>query len=195
MDEQQKWVSINNGEYLHIPKFISKIEGNMHLKALLTDIEWKQDYKSMYGNETNSPRLSAIYGDSDKPYSYNKEMVTPYPWTDTLLPIKQKIQSLVETEFNSVILNQFRNEDDSLSWHSDAGNDLGQNPTIVYITLGATRKFQFRHREKNGRIDLHLTHGSILITTGEMQHHWVHQVPKSKKKTSQCINLIFRTIK
>lgn len=195
MDEQQKWVSINNGQYLYIPKLFSKIEGNEHLNALLAEIDWKQESKTLYGKETTSPRLAAQYGDTDKPYSCHGEKLTPKPWNETLLAIKQKIETKVEAEFNSVILNRFRNENDSIYWYSDAGNELGQNPTIVYVNLGATRKFQFRHRDKKGSFDLNMTHGSILVTSGEMQHEWVHQVAKSKKKMSECINLIFRTIK
>lgn len=195
MDNQQKWVSINNGEYLYIPNFFTKLEANDFTKALLTEIEWKQESKTMYGKETITPRLTAEYGDTDKPYNYDGEKCTPHAWTETLLTIKQKAQTLLDTEFNSVFLNQFRNEKDSTYWYTDAGNELGQNPTIAYVTLGKTRKFQFRHRDKKGSFDLNLTNGSILITTGEMQHFWVHQLAKSKKKTSECINLTFRTIK
>ncbi len=195
MDIQQKWVSVNNGEYLYIPKVFSKIEGNEHLKELLSNIEWTQESKTMYGKETISPRLVAQYGETNKTYSYNGQMITPLPWTKTLLEIKQKIESQTEAEFNNVILNQYRNENDSIYWYTDAGNELGQDPLIAYITFGATRKFQFRHRDKKGSFDLNLTHGSILITRGEMQHFWVHQVARSKKKVSECVNLIFRIIK
>jgi alkylated DNA repair dioxygenase AlkB len=195
MEEQQKWVSLNNGEYLYIPKFFSKIDGNEYLKDLLANIEWVQETKTLYGKETISPRLEARYGDENKAYSYNGQMHTPQPWTETLMTIKEKIKTLIEVELNSVILNQFRNEKDSIYWYTDAGNELGENPTIIYVNFGATRKFQFRHRDKKGSFDLNLTHGSILITKGEMQHFWVHQVAKPKKKVSECIHLIFRNIK
>ncbi|WP_075590104.1 alpha-ketoglutarate-dependent dioxygenase AlkB family protein [Labilibacter marinus] len=195
MEEQQKWVSVNNGEYLYIPKFFSKIEGNDLLDDLLTNIEWKQESKTMYGKETISPRLEAIYGDTKTSYSYDGKMITPHAWTESILAIKQKIKSLLDDEFNNVILNQFRNEKDSIYWYTDAGNELGQDPTVVYVNFGATRKFQFRHRSKKGSFDLNLTHGSILVTKGEMQHFWVHQLAKPKKKTKEYINLTFRTIK
>ncbi len=195
MEEQQKWVSLNNGEYLYIPKFFNKIDGNEYLKDLLSAIEWVQETKTLYGKETISPRLEARYGDENKTYSYNGQMHTPHPWTKTLLAIKDKIKALTEVEWNSVILNQFRNEKDSIYWYTDAGNELGENPTIIYVNFGATRKFQFRHRDKKGSFDINLTHGSILITRGEMQHFWVHQVAKPKKKVSECVHLIFRNIK
>ncbi len=195
MDKQQEWVSVNNGEYLYIPKIFSKIEGNEHLKSLLTEIDWKQETKTMYGKETTAPRFAAQYGDINTPYSHNGESVIPHTWTESLLAIKEKIKPLIDIDFNNVILNQFRDEKDSVYWYTDAGNELGQDPTIVYINFGATRKFQFRHRSKKGSFDLNLTHGSILITRGEMQHFWVHQVAKSKKKVSECVSLTFRDIK
>ena len=89
------------------------------------------------------------------------------------------MQSQIDIVFNSVILNQFRNENDSTFWQTHACNELGQNPVVVYVTLGATRKFQFRHRDKKSSFDINLTHGSILVTRAEMQHFWVHQVAKS----------------
>lgn len=193
-EKLQKWVSINNGEYLYIPKFFTKIEGNEYLKSLLQEIEWKQESKTMYGKETIAPKLSARCGDINKTYSYDGETRTPQALNSSLLSIKERINTIIDDDFNSVLLNQFRNEADSTYWHTDAANELGENATNVYVNLGATRKFQFRHRDKKGSFDINLTHGSILITRGELQHFWVHQVAKSKKKVSECVNLTFRTI-
>ncbi|WP_282037796.1 alpha-ketoglutarate-dependent dioxygenase AlkB family protein [Saccharicrinis aurantiacus] len=193
-EKSEKWVSINNGEYLYIPKFFTKIEGNELLKNLLEEIEWKQESKTMYGKETIAPKLSARCGDVNKSYSYNGETRHPQALSDSILSIKERIASVTDIDFNSVLLNQFRNEADSTYWQTDAANELGENPTNVYVNLGATRKFQFRHRDKKGSFDINLTHGSILITRGELQHFWVHQVAKSKKKVTPCVNLTFRRI-
>jgi alkylated DNA repair dioxygenase AlkB len=98
-------------------------------------------------------------------------------------------------EFNSVLLNLYRDGNDSISWHTDAEKELGINPVIASVNFGAERIFQLRHIETNERIDIPLKHGSLLIMQGELQHFWQHQVPKTKKVNSERINLTFRVIK
>ncbi|MCU4177306.1 alpha-ketoglutarate-dependent dioxygenase AlkB family protein [Carboxylicivirga sp. N1Y90] len=194
-DKQPQWISINNGEYLYLPNFFNIEEANRHFKALMNDIEWKQESMNMYGRNIPFPRLTAWYGDNDKPYSFSGITLAPLKWNETLLKIKQKIQHLAETSFNSVLLNRYRNGNDSISWHTDAEKELGTNPLIASVNFGATRKFQLRHRESKEKIELELSHGSLLIMAGELQHYWQHQVPKTKKVVNERINLTFRVIK
>ncbi|MBN8618629.1 MAG: alpha-ketoglutarate-dependent dioxygenase AlkB, partial [Anaerolineae bacterium] len=97
--------------------------------------------------------------------------------------------------FNSVLLNLYRDGNDSVGWHSDDEPELGTNPVIASLTLGAARAFQFRHRtNRDLRVNLELTHGSLLIMAGATQHHWHHQVPKTRKPLPPRINLTFRVI-
>lgn len=194
-NEQPQWVKITNGEYLFVPNFFDIVESNRHFNTLLNSIEWKQESMLMYGKNIPFPRLTAWYGDNDMPYSFSGITLSPIYWNDTLLEVKHKIEPIAKTIFNSVLLNRYRNGSDSISWHTDAEKELGINPIIASVNFGATRKFQLRHKSTKEKIELELTHGSLLIMGGELQHYWQHQVPKTKKVTKERINLTFRVIK
>ncbi|WP_396177642.1 alpha-ketoglutarate-dependent dioxygenase AlkB family protein [Flavobacterium sp.] len=186
---------IKNGEYLFFPNFFTKSESDKYLLILKNDILWKQESMNMYGKQVMFPRLTAWYGDNDKPYSFSGITLTPNFWTKELFEIKNKIEPIAKTKFNSVLLNQYRNGNDSISWHTDAEKELGQNPIIGSMNFGATRKFQLRHIETKEKIEIELTHGSLLIMQGDLQHFWQHQVPKTTQKVNERINLTFRVIK
>lgn len=188
-------VQITNGEYQYYPSFFSRLEGDEYLKELKENILWKQESMNMYGRQINFPRLTAWYGENDKPYSFSGITLNPNPWTDSLLKIKSKIETKTTVSFNSVLLNRYRNGNDSISWHTDAEPELGLNPVIASVNFGATRKFQLRHIKTKEKIEIELTHGSLLIMQGELQHSWQHQVPKTKKVVGERINLTFRFIK
>ncbi|GAF04643.1 alpha-ketoglutarate-dependent dioxygenase AlkB family protein [Saccharicrinis fermentans] len=194
-NSQAQWVSITNGEYLFVPDFFNVEEANRHFKTLLNDVEWKQESMSMYGKVIPFPRLTAWYGDNDKPYSFSGIILSPIQWNEALLEIKAKIEVEAKTIFNSVLLNRYRNGNDSISWHTDSEKELGLNPIIASVNFGATRKFQLRHKESKEKIELKLGHGSLLIMGGELQHYWQHQVPKTKKAVNERINLTYRVIK
>ena len=188
-------VQIDNGEYVYLPSFFSRPEADEYLNELKDNILWKQESMNMYGKQVNFPRLTAWYGNNDKPYSFSGITLNPNPWTETLLTIKSKIETKAKVSFNSVLLNRYRNGNDSISWHTDAEPELGSNPVIASVNFGATRKFQLRHIKTKEKIEIELTHGSLLIMQGELQHFWQHQVPKTSKVVSERINLTFRVIK
>lgn len=188
-------VSIPNGEYIYLPDFFAKPESDNYFQALKNGVLWKQESMNMYGRQVMFPRLTAWYGDNDKPYSFSGITLKPYSWTDELLEIKNKIEPIASANFNSVLLNLYRNGNDSISWHTDAEKELGMNPVIASVNFGATRKFQLRHVQTKEKIEIELAHGSLLIMQGELQHFWQHQVPKTSKPVGERINLTFRVIK
>lgn len=188
-------ISILNGEYLYLPDFFSKSDSDIYFQTLKNSILWKQESMNMYGKQVIFPRLTAWYGDNDKPYSFSGITLRPHSWTKELFEIKNKIEPIAHTQFNSVLLNQYRNGNDSISWHTDAEKELGLNPIIGSVNFGATRKFQLRHIKTKEKIEIELTHGSLLIMQGELQHFWQHQVPKTTQKVNERINLTFRVIK
>lgn len=149
----------------------------------------------MYGKYVKFPRLTAWYGDNDKPYSFSGITLQPKPWNAELLEIKKLIEPISCISFNSVLLNRYRDGSDSISWHTDAEKELGRNPIIASVNFGAERVFQLKHMKTQERIDIPLKHGSLLIMLGELQHHWLHQVPKTQKVIGERVNLTFRTIK
>lgn len=187
-------VKIANGEYRYFNNFYSKTESDRFFLALMEKVQWKQESMNMYGKTIPFPRLTAWYGDSDRPYSFSGITLQPLPWLPELLEIKALIEATANTRFNSVLLNLYRDGNDSISWHTDAEPELGQNPIIGSVNFGATRTFQLRHKVTREKIDIDLGHGTALIMQGELQHFWQHQVPKITKSVSDRINLTFRNI-
>lgn len=186
---------VENGEYIFYPNFLSKLISDEFLKKLQNTIDWKQESMNMYGKKVDFPRLTAWYGDNDKPYTFSGITLKPNSWTQEILEIKSKIEPKANIVFNSVLLNRYRNGNDSISWHTDAEPELGKNPIIASVNFGATRKFQLRHINTKEKIEIELTNGSLLIMQGELQHYWQHQVPKTSKVVGERINLTFRVIK
>lgn len=175
-------------------RFFTAMESDRLLKALISKIVWQQDQIKIYGKTLNLPRLTAWYGDKD--YGYSGITMQVHPWTDDLLFIKKRIEQQVNTTFTGVLLNYYRNGNDSVGWHSDDENELGTNPVIASVSFGATRPFQLRHKtDKNQKkISIPLTHGSLLVMQGTTQHFWEHQVPKTSKAIGSRINLTFRRV-
>lgn len=188
-------IKIENGEYVFYPAFFLKAESDLYLKTIKENIEWKQESMNMYGKQVNFPRLTAWYGDNDKPYSFSGITLEPKSWSKELIAIKEKIEPISKVVFNSVLLNLYRSGNDSISWHTDAEKELGINPVIASVNFGATRKFQLRHIHTKEKLEIELTHGSLLIMQGKLQHYWQHQVPKTSKVVDERINLTFRVIK
>ena len=188
-------IKLQDAELLYHPAFYDKAESDKIFKTLLETIEWKQDKIMMYGKELPLPRLSAWYGDNNKPYTYSGITLNPLPWTEELLQIKVKIETEAKVKFSSVLLNRYRDGQDYVGWHTDAEKELGKNPVIGSVNFGATRKFQLRriddHKEK---FEVELKHGTFLLMQGSTQHYWQHQVPKTATKIGERLNLTFRVI-
>ena len=160
-----------------------------------THIQWQQDVVSMFGKSHPLPRLSAWYGDSDRPYTYSGITLQPKPWNDLLKEIQTAIAPVCRRTFNSVLLNWYRSGDDHISWHTDAEPELGTNPLIASVNFGASRRFLIRRKDDHSiKLELPLHHGSVLVMAGALQHHWQHSVPKQKKVKTNRINLTFRNI-
>ncbi len=164
-------------------------------QSLLHDVPWQQHVLKVYGRSIAAPRLSAWYGDPGASYSYSGVRLEPLSWTPSLLEIKSVVEALAATTFNSALLNLYRDGRDSVGWHSDAEPELGRNPVIASLSLGAVRRFMFRHKKRAMRISLDLEPGSVLLMRGPTQHYWRHQLPKTRKLVGKRINLTFRIIR
>ena len=140
----------------------------------------RQDKITLYGKTHDVPRLQAWYGDEGLSYSYSGIKLNPLTWTPELLDIKFKIENLVGEEFNSVLINKYREGKDYAAWHSDDEKELGQNPTIASLSLGSERMFHLRHKENKGleTLKIALENGSLVIMKGKLQHYWKHQLAK-----------------
>ena len=148
--------------------------------SLRQEIAWQQEQILLFGRRHLVPRLVAWHGDPDSAYSYSGTAHEPGPWTPTLIVIRERVAVLTGHTFNSVLLNLYRNGSDGMGWHADDEPELGRNPVIASVSLGATRRFKLRHRKRRDSVTtLDLTHGSLLLMAGNTQHAYVHAVPKT----------------
>lgn len=185
-----------DGRVLLFSNLFNPAESDEIFRELLNTTQWRQDSIKIYGKSVLLPRKTAWYGDEDKTYAYSGIEMHPQPWTAVLETVKSRIEPFTDVTFNSVLLNLYRNGQDSVSWHADDEPELGQNPVIASVSFGANRQFVLKHkwRKDLDKIAIDLTHGSFLLMEGATQHNWLHQVPKTKKNVSERINLTFRVI-
>lgn len=189
-------LNMPDADVLFYEDFFSEEESNRYFDTLRKTIAWEQQELKMFGKQIALPRLTAWYGNEGKPYSYSGITHHPHRWTPELLEIKSKIESVADLAFNSVLLNLYRDEQDSVGWHSDDETELGENPVIASISFGDVRQFQFKHKtDNNQRLALDLISGSLLLMRGATQHYWKHRIPKSKQAKSERMNLTFRVIR
>lgn len=189
-------ILIPDGELWYNASFFSEAESSNFFSSLESGIEWRQEDIVMFGKKIPQPRLVAWYGDRGISYTYSGLRLTAVPWTSDLLKIKRRIEEEINSSFNSVLLNLYRDGKDSMSWHSDDEPELGIKPVIASVSFGAVRRFHLRHKSKQDqdRIRLDLADGSLLVMKGETQHHWQHQISKTARSIGPRINLTFRTI-
>jgi alkylated DNA repair dioxygenase AlkB len=184
-----------DGELFYYTAFFDAETSNRLFDALLAKINWRQDKIRMFGKWINQPRLTAFYGDTEKSYTYSHLKMEPEAWIEELLEIKGKVEEILNLEFSSVLMNLYRDGNDSMGWHSDDEPELGINPDIASVSFGASRQFKLRHRQDTSlHKNLSLASGSLLIMKGNTQHYWQHSIPKEKKVIAPRINLTFRKI-
>ena len=169
-------------------------EANRYFDLLLQNILWRNDEAVIFGRHIIAKRKVAWYGDSDYLYTYSNTTKQALTWTKELSDLKQRVEEVTGTKFNSCLLNLYHNGDEGIAWHSDDEKPLGENSIIASLSFGAERKFSFKHKHTKQTISVVLEHGSLLIMKDATQTNWLHSLPKSKKITRPRINLTFRTI-
>jgi len=185
-----------DAEIIYYPHFFDKKEADAIFGELLTEIPWQQDDIKIFGKTHPQPRLTALFGNEGKPYSYSNIKMQPHPWSELLQKIKSHIEIVTSTNFTTVLLNQYRDGKDSNGWHADNEKELGINPVIASVSFGAARTFHLKHNtDKSLKKSIILEHGSLLLMKGTTQHCWKHQIPKTAKPIGSRINLTFRFIK
>ncbi len=184
-----------DASFEYYPDFLDKDIAHQLFQEFYKETPWQQDYITVFGKTHLQPRLTALYGNDGKPYGYSNIIMKPHSWTVPLVYLKEEIEKLTHHHFNAVLLNLYRNENDSNGWHADNEKELGKNPVITSVSLGAERIFQIKHNtNKDIKQNLLLTNGSLLVMKEGSQIHYKHQLPKSSKPQKPRINLTFRTI-
>jgi alkylated DNA repair dioxygenase AlkB len=176
-------------------KVLASREANQNFDLLMQNILWENDEVVIFCKHIITKRKVAWYGDSDYMYTYSNTTKQALTWTKELSELKQIVEELAGAKFNSCLLNLYHNGDEGMGWHSDDEKSLGKNNTIASLSLGAERKFLFKHKQTKQIVSLVLEHGSLLIMKDTTQANWLHSLPKSKNVTQPRINLTFRTIR
>ncbi|WP_448548347.1 alpha-ketoglutarate-dependent dioxygenase AlkB family protein [Thalassotalea fusca] len=188
-------ISLANANIDYIAGFVSFEESYQLADVLEREIHWHQDYIAMYGKQIAVPRLQAWFGDNQQTYSYSGIQLKPNSFTTTLAVLNERVSQHCGVTFNSVLANYYRDENDSVSWHSDDESELGKNPVIASLSLGQTRIFKLKHKVTGEKYEIPLQSGDLLVMSGEMQHFWQHAILKETTKLQARINLTFRQIK
>ena len=178
------------------PQALARDEADALFAALRADIPWQEEDILIFGERRRVPRLVSWHGDPGTAYSYSGTAHEPRPWTSHLQSLRQRVQSLTGHEYNSVLLNLYRDGQDSMGWHADDEPELGRNPAIASVSLGATRRFKLRHRRlRDAAVTLDLAHGDVLLMAAATQHTCVHSVPKTARPVGERINLTWRCVR
>lgn len=183
-----------DGAVYYYGKLLSQSQADYYFEQLMTAIAWRNDEAIMFGKAIVTKRKVAWYGDKPFEYTYSNITKKALPWTPELIALKQWAEQQSGATFNSCLLNLYHSGAEGMAWHSDGEKDLLRHGAIASISLGAERKFAFKHKITQQKIELMLEHGSLLVMTGATQEHWLHRLPPTIKIAKPRVNLTFRTI-
>ncbi|BDW10422.1 DNA methylase [Polynucleobacter sp. SHI8] len=183
-----------NGSVYYYPEVFDEASSSNLLNVLQESLLWSSDQLMMFGKRITTRRKVAWVGDPNCPYTYSGVQKNPQAWTADLLLIKERLEKISASEFNSCLLNLYHDGNDGMGWHSDDEKELDANAPIASLSLGATRKFAFKNKEDKGSFSIFLENGSALIMYPPTQEFWQHSLLKTKKTIGLRINLTFRKI-
>jgi alkylated DNA repair dioxygenase AlkB len=179
----------------YTPGLIGSGPADRLLAKLIRDTPWKQTTQKMWEKEYLTPRLTAWYGDVGTDYSVSGKITNPMPWTDELLRIREMVEPLAGIKFNSVLLNYYRDGNDSVAWHSDKESILGKRPVIASVSFGQVRSFDIRNKlDHKEHYSVRLEHGSLLMMKPGLQEAFEHRIAKSARPMKARVNLTFRVV-
>ena len=181
-----------DGIVLYYEKIIADEEVIELYESLLNNIQWENERVIMFGKEIITKRKVAFYSDPSISYRYASKTKIGLPWTSTLIIIKNRVESITKESYNACLLNLYHNGEESMGWHSDNEKEIIANSSIASLSLGAKRKFSFKHKISKETVSIELENGSLLEMKGSVQAHWWHALIKSKKVTDARVNLTFR---
>ncbi len=189
-------LELQDSDISYYPNFIPVKAADDYFESLKANIPWQQDDITVFGKTYPQPRLTALYADNNKPYSYSNITMQPSLFTSELFEIKKNVEDIAQVQFTTCLINRYRDGKDSNGWHADNEKELGKNPIIASVSLGVERFFHLKHNTDPAlKHKLLLEHGSLLLMKGATQHHWKHQIAKTAKRVGERINLTFRIIK
>lgn len=183
-------------DYSGTIRIISGFHNSLSFKMedLLNHLDLRQESIRLFGKTVLQPRLSRFYADEGVSYTYSQQLFKGISWTEELHELKRKSEEIAQIEFNSALVNYYRNGQDSMGLHADNEPELGKNPVIASVNFGASRKMVFRKNGTKEKLEVILHHGDLLVMSGALQHHWKHELPKQRTITEPRLNVTFRKI-
>lgn len=191
-DAQLTPIPLEDGELAMLRQLGLNISNSDVLARLVAETEWRAEVITLWGKQHPQPRLTAWQG--DKAYTYSGLTLAPAPFSPLVLAIREAVEAASGLRFNSVLLNYYRNERDSMGMHSDDEAELGPEPAIASVSFGAARTFILRHKRSKRTVKLDLTDGSLLLMSGSTQANWTHGINKQSQTLGPRVNLTFRYI-
>ena len=192
---KKNFLDLQDAELEYYPEFIPKRLADHYLNILLEIPDWKHEKIKLFGKEIFQPRLTALFGESGRNYTYSGLEMHLMPFSGELLAIKAECERYSNNQFNVCLANLYRDGNDSMGWHADDEKELGKEPVIASVSFGAERIFHLKHKQDpTAKHKIRLQHGSLLIMKGTTQQFWKHQLPKTKKTVGPRINLTYRKI-
>ncbi len=186
-------LEVSSDTFDYRPGVFSQKDSERYLTTFLNNAPWSQLTTVMYGKEIVTPRLYAWYGHSNVNYSISGDGTIPLSWTPELLEVKARVETLSGISFNSVLLNLYRDHNDSVAWHSDRDAVPGRNQYVASVSFGQARYFDLRQKSDHSKkFRVLLENGSYLLMKGEFQDKWEHRIAKSRLTMTPRINLTFR---
>ena len=191
--EPQELLPFDGSAILH-NRFFDENFTREAFENLRESTPWEQPEIVMFGKKYPQAGFSTWHTDTGVSYVYSGIERVAHPMTEILHEFRRRCEAVTEAKFNSVLVNLYRDGRDSVSWHSDNEAINGREPTIASVSLGATRRFDLRHRETKETVKVDLEDGSLLVMSGLSQQFWVHQIAKTAKPVGPRINLTFRLV-
>jgi len=183
------------GEFVYVQDWLRRCTADRIFKALLNEVAWAHRNIRMFGREMVQPRKIAFQGDPGIAYAYSGGLYQAMEWHRDVAALRKALANETGHVFNCALLNLYRNGQDSMGWHSDDEAELGRNPVIASVSLGAGRRFCLRSKsDRQKKVELVPEHGSLILMRGDAQAYWQHQVPKTARTVEPRINLTFRQI-
>ncbi len=179
---------------LYFPQFLDNNEADFWFENLNSTISFQSGEIKLFGKTFKKPRLEAFFADGNLSYSYSGQKLNTQRITHELNELKTRVESVSQLDFNAILVNLYRDGQDSNGWHADNEKELGSDPLIASVSLGAERIFEMQHIHSKKRIKLNLEHGSLLCMLQGSQRFWKHQLPKDKSVHLPRVNLTFRKI-
>lgn len=177
------------------PGWLDESTARALFQRLHADVTWQQGSIRIFGRQVLEPRLIAWAG--ELPYRYSGRTLPPALRPACLEEVWRRAEAFAGVSFNHLLMNRYRNGDDSMGWHSDDEPELGPNPPILSLSLGATRRFLLKpkaHRPPEPTRAWSLTDGALLFMGGSTQHDYRHSVPRQRGAPGERLNLTFRRI-